>query len=450
LVPIENWVSRCIVSIFIVFFISFIPLVVQELTERGFWRAATRLAKHFSSLSPMFEVFVCQIYANSIGSNLAFGGARYIGTGRGFATARIPFGILYSRFAGPSIYVGARLLMMLLFATMTAWGAWLIYFWVSLLALCISPFLFNPHQFAWNDFFIDYREYLRWLSRGNTRSHSASWIGFCRLTRTRITGYKRKYLGDPSSKLSGDVPRAHFTNIFFAEIISPLILVAVTLIPYLFINAQRGVTQALNPNASPAVHQTNSLIRVGLVALAPIAVNAGVLAAFFGMACCMGPLLSMCCKKFGAVLAAIAHAIAVIMLFAFFEVMFFLEGFSFAKALLGMITVLCIQRFLYKLIIGLALTREFKTDTANIAWWTGKWYSMGWHSVSQPGREFLCKITELGYFAGDFILGHVLLFIMLPALLVPMIDKIHSVMLFWLRPRYVIPTLLTPPDTNIV
>jgi len=73
--PILDWVERCIISIFIVFFISFIPLVVQELTERGFWRAATRLAKHFSSLSPLFEVFVCQIYANSLHSDLSFGGA---------------------------------------------------------------------------------------------------------------------------------------------------------------------------------------------------------------------------------------------------------------------------------------------------------------------------------------------------------------------------------------
>merc|ERR1712036_144798 len=93
-------------------------------------------------------------------------------------------------------------------------------------ALMVCPFLFNPHQFAWNDFFIDYREYLRWLSRGNTRSHSASWIGFCRLSRTRITGFKRKQLGDPSSKLSGDVPRAHLTNIFFSEIVGPIVLVS--------------------------------------------------------------------------------------------------------------------------------------------------------------------------------------------------------------------------------
>ena len=429
LIPIMNWVERCVVSIFIVFFISFVPLVVQELTERGFWRAATRLAKHFASGSPLFEVFVCQIYANSLHQDLSFGGARYIGTGRGFATARIPFGVLYSRFAGPSIYLGARSLMMLLFGTLTAWGFWLIYFWASLLALCISPFLFNPHQFAWNDFFIDYRDFLRWLSRGNSRSHASSWIAFCRLSRTRITGFKRKVLGQPSEKLSGDVPRAHFTSIFFSEVVGPLVLVAVTLIPYLFINAQTGVIQQ---DIKPA---TNSLIRVGIVAFAPIGINAGVLAGLFGMACCMGPLLSMCCKKFGSVLAAIAHGTAVIMLLAFFEVMFFLEGWIFTRALLGMISVVALQRFIFKLIISLTLTREFKQDSSNIAWWTGKWYSMGWHSMSQPGREYICKITELGLFAADFILGHTLMFIMLPVLCIPYIDKFHSVMLFWLRPR---------------
>jgi 1,3-beta-glucan synthase len=424
--PILDWVKRCTISICIVFLISFVPLVVQELTERGCWRAATRLAKHFGSFSPLFEVFVCQIYANSLHNNLSFGGARYIGTGRGFATARIPFGMLYSRFAGPSIYLGARSLMMLLFATMTVWAAWLLYFWASLLALCISPFLFNPHQFAWNDFFIDYRDFLRWLSRGNSRAHGSSWIAFCRLSRTRITGYKRKVLGSPSEKLSGDAPRAHFTNIFFSEIVGPLVLVAVTLIPYLFINAQTGVT-----DPTP----TNSLIRVAIIAFAPIGINAGVLAGLFGMACFMGPILSMCCKKFGSVLAAIAHGTSVIMLLAFFEVMFFLEGWIFTRALLGMIAVVALQRFIFKLIISLALTREFRHDSANIAWWTGKWYNLGWHSISQPGREFLCKITELGLFAADFVLGHVLLFLMLPALCIPYVDKGHSVILFWLRPR---------------
>jgi 1,3-beta-glucan synthase len=454
LVPVFDWVARCIVSIFIVFFISFVPLVVQELTERGFWRAATRLAKHFSSGSPFFEVFVTQIYANALHTNLSYGGARYIGTGRGFATARIPFGILFSRFAGPSIYIGARSLMMIVFASITVWGPWLIYFWASTLSLCLAPFLFNPHQFSWDDFFIDYREYLRWLSRGNTRSHSASWIGYCRLSRTRITGFKRKALGDPSAKLSGDVPRANFTNIFMSEVLGPLVLVAITVIPYLFINAQTGVTDKRDTSKEPAglpdPEPTGALVRIGIIALGPVAVNAGVLLGMFALACCAGPLLGMCCKKFGAVLAAIAHAIAVIVLLVFFLVLMFLEGFSFPRALSGMIAVVAIQRFFFKLIIVLALTREFKADTANIAWWTGKWYTMGWHTISQPGREFLCKITELGFFAADFILGHCLLFFMLPILLIPYADKFHSVMLFWLRPsRQIRPPIYSLKQTKL-
>jgi len=450
IIPVTYWIDRCILSIFIVFFISFVPLVVQELTERGFWRAGTRLAKHFSSMSPLFEVFATQVYAYSVEQNLAFGGARYIGTGRGFATTRMPFGILFSRFAGPSIYMGSRLTLMLLFGTITVWGPWLLWFWLTCLSLTISPFMFNPHQFAWNDFFIDYREFLRWLSRGNTKAHSASWIGYVRLSRTRLTGFKRKILGDPSAKLSGDVPRAPFTNIFFIEIVGPLVFVIVSGIPYLYINSGTGVTPSNPGNENVPIEPQNPILRILIVAFGPIAINAGVAGMFFGMACCMGPVLSMCCKKFGAVLAAIAHAIAVIMLLVFWMALNLLEGWSYSKALLGLIVVIAIQRFIYKLIVSLALTREFRTDTSNIAWWTGKWYALGWHTMSQPGREFLCKITEMGFFAADFCLGHMLLFVMVPALLMPWADKFHSVMLFWLRPsRQIRPPIYSMKQTKL-
>ena len=162
------------------------------MTERGVGRAIIRLSKHILSLSPVFEVFSTQIQSNSLLSNLSFGGARYIATGRGFATTRISFAILYSRFAGPSIYMGMRTLLLLLYVTMSLWIPHLIYFWISILSLCLAPFIFNPHQFSFGDFIIDYRETLRWLSRGNSRTHANSWIGFCRLSRTKITGYRRK------------------------------------------------------------------------------------------------------------------------------------------------------------------------------------------------------------------------------------------------------------------
>ena len=174
--PVFDWINRSIISIFLVFMIAFLPLFLQgklihhgalfmvliypvcvELVERGTIKAVRRLAKHFGSLSPAFEVFATQISSHSISSNLTFGGARYIATGRGFAVTRISFSILYSRFAGPSIYLGMRILVMLLYVTLTLWTGWVTYFWVSSLALCVAPFLFNPHQFSFADFIIDYR-----------------------------------------------------------------------------------------------------------------------------------------------------------------------------------------------------------------------------------------------------------------------------------------------------
>ena len=92
-------------------------------------------------------------------------------------------------------------MLILLFGTVSHWQAPLLWFWASLSALMFSPFIFNPHQFAWEDFFLDYRDFIRWLSRGNTKWHRNSWIGYVRLSRSRITGFKRKLTGDVSEKL---------------------------------------------------------------------------------------------------------------------------------------------------------------------------------------------------------------------------------------------------------
>jgi len=129
---------------------------LAELTERGAGKAVLRLGKRFPSIPPAFEIFATRISLCSITSNLAFGGARYIATSRGFATTRISFNILFSQFTGLSIYLGMKTLVMLLYVTMTLWTVWIIYFWVTILALCGSPFLFNPCRFSFAGFFIDY------------------------------------------------------------------------------------------------------------------------------------------------------------------------------------------------------------------------------------------------------------------------------------------------------
>ncbi|CAG8798282.1 18853_t:CDS:1, partial [Racocetra persica] len=421
LFPVFDWIKRSIISIFIVFSVAFLPLFLQELTEKGFFHSVIRLSKHLMSLSPFFEVFTTQICASSIMSNLNFGGARYIATGRGFATSRIPFSILYSRFAGPSIYFGMRILLILLFVTMTMWLPHLMYFWVTVIALCISPFIFNPHQFSLSEFIIDYREFLRWMSRGNSKSHTNSWIAYCRASRTMITGNKRKRLGHPSEKLV-DIPRPNFAIIFVSEILSPFISAALCIIAFMFVNSFDHINPG-TPNKGPS-----AFIRICAIATGPIVMNAIVLAGLFFVSFCLGPIMNRCFSKFGSIIAAIAHTCAVLNLIGAFELLWFIETWNLSYAVLGMIALTAIQRFICKFLIVVFLTREFKHDESNRAWWTGKWHGhgIGVLKITQPFREYICKIVEMTLFAADFILCHILLFMLAPICLIPCIDKWHS------------------------
>ncbi|KAI6167030.1 glycosyltransferase family 48 protein [Pisolithus thermaeus] len=413
LVPVFDWIKRCIVSIFMVFFIAFLPLFLQELVERGTGKALLRLGKHFLSLSPIFEVFSTQIYSQAILSNLTFGGARYIATGRGFATTRLSFSILYSRFAGPSIYVGMRNLLLLLYASLAIWMPHLIYFWFSVMSLCIAPFVFNPHQFSFADFIIDYREFLRWMSRGNSRTKASSWYGYCRLSRTMITGYKKKKLGHPSEKLSGDVPRAPWRAVIFSEIVWPI-----------FIPKRELETRI-------------PVLLSGSVSLpsAPWSGMLPVLLSLFFISLFLGPMFEKWIK-FASVIAALAHFLALIGIISFFEFFWFLELWDASHAVLGVIAIVAIQRAIMKILISVFLSREFKHDETNRAWWSGKWYGrgLGNSAMSQPAREFIVKIVEMSLWTSDFLLGHILLMILTVPVFIPFVDKLHSTMLFWLRP----------------
>ncbi|SGY67900.1 BQ5605_C004g02823 [Microbotryum silenes-dioicae] len=423
IVPTFDWIKRCVISIFIVFFIAFLPLFLQELTGHGVLAAITRLGKQFISLSPVFEVFGTQISSHSILSNLTYGGARYIATGRGFATTRVSFAILYSRFAGPSVYLGLRTLMMLLYITLTVWLWHLLYFWISILALCIAPFLFNPHQFSFGDFIIDYREYLRWMSRGNSRAHANSWIGYCRLSRTKITGFKKKRLGHPSEKLTADVPRVSWKVILVNEVFAPLALAVILTIAYLFVKSF----------SDPPI---NALLRVAVIAIGPVAWNAVLLLVLFLSALLAGPVLGSCCGNFGSVMAGIAHIGSVVSYVAFFEFLWLLERWDVSHAVLGIIATVAIQRCLFKILISVCISREFKHDETNRAFWTGRWFGRGLGSSawSQPFREYMVKIIELSLFAADFLSGHLLLFLLVLPCLIPGMDTLHSTALFWLRP----------------
>jgi len=69
-------------------------------------------------------------------------------------------------------------------------------------------------------------------------------------------------------------------------------------------------------------------------------------------------------------MAAIAHFGAVVGIVAFFEFLWFLELWDASRAVLGIIAVMAVQRCIFKILIAVFLSREFKHDETNRAWWT--------------------------------------------------------------------------------
>lgn len=429
LIPAVHWLERCIHSIIVVFVILFIPLWVQELTERGIYKAITRLGKHFALFSPLFEGFVCRIYAYSLVSDISIGGARYIATGRGFATVRVSLATLYSRFGHETAKFAAVCGFLILYCSITMWRVQFLYFWLSIVGLLICPYLFNPNQFSWTEFFLDYKDYTQWLFRGNSVSRTLSWMGYSKLIRSRFTGVGRRSARDLDEeiRLVNDI-RPLALGIFFSEIIFKIMQAGVVLVAYLFANSQNDTHLAL-----PA----NSLARILVVLFGPVAVNLAVLIFFFFVSVVTGPFMSLVIKKYPSFIAATVHLLAVVNHIFFFELLWFLQNWDLARTTLGFVVLCLLQSLVFQLIMVFCILKENRHGRSNRAWWLGKWAfsGLGWQMFTQPFREVLCKVIELSSFVADMLIGHVILFLQIPFLLVPYANVWHTMMLFWLNPN---------------
>lgn len=428
LIPVVLWLERCILSIFLVLFMSILPLTIFELSERGLIRSITRIGKQIISLSPLFEIFVCEIYSHSLVSDLSVGGAQYIATGRGFATKRETFANLYARFGKESITFGASLLILVIYFTTKLWRPIFVIFWITVIGFIMSPFLFNPNQFVWYELFIDYKAFLQWMHAGNSSMTTKSWIRYTKLERCRIAGVKLnlKY-EDVETKIPALVRPARM-NVISTVLLPQLMTSAFLLSAFLFINAQAEANIDQQPS--------EALTRIVIVAMLPLIVNIMVLIAGSIISIMFGPLFSTFMKSFPSTLAALLHTIAVgTHVWAFF-VLLYLQNLDVTTTILGFGVASMIQKTLLQAISILFLSREVMDGRSNRAWWSGKWLTagFGWRTFTQPLREFVCKITEMSYFAADFIVGHAIFYSQLPVLLVPLVSATHSLMIMWLRP----------------
>ncbi|KAH3903535.1 uncharacterized protein SCDLUD_001176 [Saccharomycodes ludwigii] len=120
-----------------------------------------------------------------------------------------------------SFYFAIILALLLLITSLAAWDFTLLYFWFTLSALLFSPFVFNPNQFLWCEFFIDYKHYLTWLFSGNSSKSKSpeTWIQYIRDLRMDITGSKKKsnYL-ELTSLSKNHYKRPNLTNKIFCHI----------------------------------------------------------------------------------------------------------------------------------------------------------------------------------------------------------------------------------------
>ncbi|KAL6453516.1 FKS3 1 [Candida maltosa Xu316] len=417
--PVLNWIDRFVLSVFVCFFISFLPLIIQEFIEKGLVKAFFRIVMHILSLSPFFEVFVCQVYSRALQDNFIFGEAKYIATGRGFAISRVSFSTLYSRYASLSIYYGGEIFLVILFASITVWRKSLLWFVITIISLCLAPFIFNPHQFNFIDFFVDYRDFIRWLLRGNSSLKESSWIHYTRIRRARLTG--EKFTGGYVSGRNS----ATF-NLLLGEVISPLVNLLIYLISYLFLHSTSKLL---------SFSVNNPLLKLSAVILAPYAENAIVLLLVWLMSVTVAPLAGIWFKGTPAFFAAVAHFTSLILHIANIEILLFLENWDVVKLLASLLVILNCHKTISNLTLILMISRE-RTENVNQAWWSGKWYrsGLGMHVISQNIREFVVKILELNKFTFDFIVGHFLLFAMFPVVCIPYVDSLHTSMLFWLKP----------------
>lgn len=125
-----------------------------------------------------------------------------------------------------------------------------------------------------------------------------------------ITGYKKKKLGHPSEKLSGDVPRASWRAVIFSEVIFPIFMAVLFVIAYMFVKSFAAPDGKFPP--SP-------LIRIAVISIGPIVWNAAVLLVLFLVSLFLGPMLDPMFPKFGSVIAFLAHSFGLIGMIGFFE-----------------------------------------------------------------------------------------------------------------------------------
>ncbi|KAJ3205728.1 1,3-beta-D-glucan synthase [Dinochytrium kinnereticum] len=426
LYPVYEWEKTIVLTFIPVFFVILIPVLMHTALERGA-ASILRYLRQLASVSVVFSIFSTQVWARSFLNTAAYGQARHVVTGRAIEVVRRPFTFLFTNYKELALSIGLLLIGGLLYATCSVGAnASLIFFWVSVPPLVVAPFFYNPHQFRFRDFMLDYLETLGWFGRGAKHSDNPkadSWISYHRRLRAQITGNRRPP-ADSKSKTKAGVNehrrRAGRATIWMREILIPVLLAAGAALVYA-VGSGGGWTK---------------VAQIGAGAVAPIIVNGVFLGVLGVVTLILGPFVGlMAGDGISSVTANLARIWSIVTFVGVLMGCWIISAWTFSTALLGLLAYALIHRALIRMIV-LLLPREMDTADANLAWWDGRWWRIGARMFYVPIREYFCKTTEMCAFPMDLFQAHLILFLLFPATLVKYIDDWHSLLIMWAYTKF--------------
>ena len=98
--------------------------------------------------------------------------------------------------------------------------------------------------------------------------------------------------------------------VIFSEVIFPTVMAFIFVIAYMFVKLFL---------TTPGKANAPLLISTVVVSLGPIIWNAAVLLVQFPFSVLLGPMMDLCCIKFGSIVVFIVHLLALVRMVGFFE-----------------------------------------------------------------------------------------------------------------------------------
>ena len=157
---------------------SIITYAVELILEYGLVKALASLLLQLLQGSLSFFIFRSRTTAFFFLTDVQFGGAKYIPTGRGYQLKHNSFVKVYSNYARSHIYYACELLLLLILLVLlstfqyasTTWSTWMV-----CIGILWAPFWFNPGSFLLEKAKDDFEAWSLWMSDVVDPETNSTW-----------------------------------------------------------------------------------------------------------------------------------------------------------------------------------------------------------------------------------------------------------------------------------